>query len=112
MLIPVGLTAYRREWLTKIPDAVGKRWLWVALLDFLLFVLMGRVGSAGSIDSFLGGLHWQALVYAFWEAIMCVERCVRACWSSSTNTLSARGGSGTFYRPMPTRPTFFTQSFW
>jgi hypothetical protein len=33
------------------------------------------VGSAGSIDSFLGGLHWQALVYAFWEAIMCVALC-------------------------------------
>ena len=54
VLIPVGLTAYRREWLTKIPDAVGKRWLWVALLEFLLFVLMGRVGSVGSIDSFWG----------------------------------------------------------
>ena len=73
----LGLIAYRRGWLTRIPDAVGKRWLWVALIDFglfvLSFVLMGIWG--GSIDSFLGGLHWQALVYASWEAIMCVAMC-------------------------------------
>jgi glucans biosynthesis protein C len=73
----LGLIAYRRGWLTSIPDAVGKRWLWVALIDFVLFVLsfvlMGIWG--GSIDSFLGGFHWQALVYAFWEAILCVAMC-------------------------------------
>jgi glucan biosynthesis protein C len=78
-LFIVGLIAYRRGWLTKIPNAVGKRWLWVAFFDFvifvLLFVLMGRVGSAGSIDAFLGGLHWQALVSAFWQAILCVSLC-------------------------------------
>jgi surface polysaccharide O-acyltransferase-like enzyme len=53
--------------------------LWVAFFDFvifvLLFVLMGRVGLAGSIDAFLGGLHWQALVSAFWQAILCVSLC-------------------------------------
>jgi glucans biosynthesis protein C len=78
-LFIVGLIAYRRGWFTKIPDAVGKRWLWVALFNFVLFVvlfvLLGIVGLAGSIDSFLGGLHWQALVFAFWEAIMCVALC-------------------------------------
>jgi glucan biosynthesis protein C len=78
-LFIVGLIAYRRGWFTKIPDAVGKRWLWVALIDLVLFVvlfvLMGIVGLGGRIDNFLGGLHWQALVFAFWEAIMCVALC-------------------------------------
>jgi glucan biosynthesis protein C len=79
-LFVVGLVAYRRGWLTKIPDAVGKRWLWVAFFDFVIFLLifglMGRAGSAGNIAFFLGGFHWQALVYACWEAVMCVSMCI------------------------------------
>ena len=70
----LGLIASRRGWLTSIPDAVGKRWFWVALIDLLFFVLLSVLNGiwGGSIDYFLGGLHWQSLVYASWEAIMCV----------------------------------------
>lgn len=73
----LGLMAYRRGWLTSIPDAVGKRWLWVALIGLLVFVSLSALSGiwGGSIDYFLGGLHWQALVYASWEAIMCVAMC-------------------------------------
>ena len=73
----VGLIAYRREWFTRIPDAVGKRWLWVALIDLLFFVLLIVLNGiwGGSIDYLFGGLHWQAFIYAFWEAIMCVAMC-------------------------------------
>ena len=78
-LFILGLIAYRRAWLTRIPDAVGRRWFWVAFVGLLIFVLVsvlnGIVGLGGSIDYFLGGLHWQALVYALWEAIMCVAIC-------------------------------------
>ena len=82
-LFIVGLVASRRGWFTKIPDAVGKRWFWVALFDFVflmlsfvLVVIVGLAGGlAGGINAFLGGLHWQALVYSFWEAIMCVSLC-------------------------------------
>jgi surface polysaccharide O-acyltransferase-like enzyme len=73
----VGLIAYRRGWLTRIPDDVGKRWFWVALIGLLIFVLLfvlnGKGG--GSIDYFLGGIRWQALAYASWEATMCVAMC-------------------------------------
>jgi peptidoglycan/LPS O-acetylase OafA/YrhL len=73
----LGLIAYRRGWLTSIPDEVGKRWFWVAIMDILFFVLLYVLNTigGGSIDYFLGGLHWQALAYAFWEAIMCVAMC-------------------------------------
>src|SRR5215467_9321363 len=73
----LGLIAYRRGWLTGIPDAVGKRWFWVALIDLLLFVLLSMLNGiwGGNINYFLGGLHWQALVYASWEAIMSVAMC-------------------------------------
>jgi surface polysaccharide O-acyltransferase-like enzyme len=73
----LGLIAYRRGWLTTVQDEVSKRWFWVALVGLLIFVLLSvlnRIGG-GNIDSFLGGLHWQALVYASWEAIMCVAIC-------------------------------------
>ena len=73
----LGLIAYQRGWLTRIPDAVGKRWFWVALIDIFVFVLLSVLNGiwGGSIDYFLGGLHWQALVYASWEAIMGVAMC-------------------------------------
>jgi len=73
----LGLIAYRRGWLARIPDAVGKRWCWVALIDLLSFALLYVLNGirGGSIDYFLGGFHWQALVYASWEAIMCVAMC-------------------------------------
>ncbi len=74
----LGLVAYRRGWLTRIPDEVGKRWFWVALIGLLIFVLLSALNGIGgeSIDSFLGGLHWQALIYASWEAIMGVAMCM------------------------------------
>jgi glucan biosynthesis protein C len=73
----LGLIAYRRGWLTSIPDVVGKRWFWVALICLLFFVPASSLSGiwGGSIDYFLGGLHWQAFVYALWEAIMCVAMC-------------------------------------
>ena len=73
----LGLIAYRRGWLSRIPGTVGKRWFWVALIGLLIFALLSVLNGieGASIDYFLGGLHWQALVYAFWEAIMCVAMC-------------------------------------
>jgi surface polysaccharide O-acyltransferase-like enzyme len=74
----LGLIAYRRGWLTRVPDAVGKQWFWVALIGLLIFVLLSVLNGigGGSIDYFLGGLHWQALAFASWEAIMCVAVCI------------------------------------
>ena len=75
-LFIVGLIAYRRGWLSKIPDAVGKRWLWVAVIDLVLFVLLGIWGGGTNhLEYLFGGLHWQAFVYALWESIMCVSLC-------------------------------------
>ena len=69
----LGLIAYRRGWLTQIPDVMGKRWLWVVLIDLVLFVpLVIWGGGPPSIGYFFGGLHWQALVYALWEASLVV----------------------------------------
>jgi len=66
----VGIVAYRRNWLTRIPDAMGKLWLGVALLSILiLFPALFVLGGApkGNISAFMGGVHWQCFGYAAWE---------------------------------------------
>jgi glucan biosynthesis protein C len=66
----VGIVAYRRNWLVRIPDSMGKVWLGVSLLFILilfpaLFVLGGA--PSGNTSPFMGGFHWQCFGYAVWE---------------------------------------------
>jgi fucose 4-O-acetylase-like acetyltransferase len=66
----VGIIAYKHNWLARIPDAMGKLWLGVALLLILiLFPVFFILGGAleGDVSSFTGGLHWQCCAYAVWE---------------------------------------------
>jgi glucan biosynthesis protein C len=72
----VGIIAYRRGWLSAISEDTAKGRLWGRVVVFLialapvLFVAGGAL--QGSTESFRGGLHWQALVYALWEQLLCV----------------------------------------
>jgi surface polysaccharide O-acyltransferase-like enzyme len=71
----VGIVAYRRNWLTRIPDAMGKLWLGIALLlIFILFPAFFVLGGAleGDVSSFTGGFHWQCFAYALWEQFTAV----------------------------------------
>ena len=66
----VGIVAYRYNWLARIPDAMGKLWLGVAIIFILIlfpavFILGGA--SSGNVSPFMGGLHWQCFAYALWE---------------------------------------------
>ena len=66
----VGIIAYKQNWLARIPDAMGKLWLGVALLLILiLFPVLFILGGAlqGNISPFMGGFHWQSFGYAAWE---------------------------------------------
>jgi surface polysaccharide O-acyltransferase-like enzyme len=76
-LFIVGLLAYRRNWLVNLPDAVGKRWLSIGIALILLFVPLAVLsGSVEDDRPFKGGLYWQALMYAMWEAFVCVSMCI------------------------------------
>ena len=72
----LGVIAYRRSWFTRIPDAMGKVWSWVAIIGFLLFLVM-VIGTRAihQTQYFEGGFHWQAFIYALWESVMCVAIC-------------------------------------
>jgi surface polysaccharide O-acyltransferase-like enzyme len=76
-LFIVGLIAYRRNWLLRLPDAKGKLWLGISIALILLFVPMALIGGAMENDQpFKGGLNWQAMAYAQWEAFLCVGMCI------------------------------------
>jgi glucan biosynthesis protein C len=77
-LFIVGLIAYRRNWLVNLSDAMGKRWLVIAIVLVLLFVPMALAGGALELgtEPFKGGWHWQALAYAMWESFVCVGMCI------------------------------------
>jgi glucan biosynthesis protein C len=66
----VGIVAYKRNWLVRIPDTMGKLWLAVAVIFiFILFPALFVLGGAasGDVSPFTGGLHWQCFALAFWE---------------------------------------------
>jgi len=66
----VGIAAYKRNWLARIPDAMGKLWLAIAIIFILiLFPVLFVSGGAmsGDISAFIGGLHWQCFALAVWE---------------------------------------------
>lgn len=72
----VGVLAYRGDWFRRLTREQGRRWGWIALgvlpLLFVIMILGGVLESDEILAKFLGGLHWQSLVYAVWETLMMV----------------------------------------
>jgi len=76
-LFVLGLIAYRRNWLTTIPDAVGRLWLSIAIFLILFYGPLAIIGGAvESVEPFFGGWHWQSLAFAMWDAFLCLSMCV------------------------------------
>jgi glucans biosynthesis protein C len=73
-LFIVGLIAYRRNWLTRLPDAAGRLWLRLAPLIILSWAPMMIINGAINDETlFKGGLNWQSLLYTQWESFICVS---------------------------------------
>jgi multidrug transporter EmrE-like cation transporter len=71
-LFIVGIMACRGNWLVRIPDAMGRLWLCIAIaLVFIVFpaLIVAGGGLNGDIAPFAGGLHWQCFAYAIWEQL-------------------------------------------
>ncbi len=76
-LFILGLVAYRRNWFTIIPDSVGRLWLGIAILLILFYGPLAVLGGATEdVEPFFGGWHWQSLVFAMWDAFLCISMCL------------------------------------
>jgi len=76
-LFVLGLIAYRRNWLVGLPDRTGRFWLLAAVTLVILWAPMMVVNGAINEDqSFKGGAHWQAGLYAVWESFLCLSMCI------------------------------------
>jgi glucans biosynthesis protein C len=76
-LFIVGLVAFRRNWLSGLPDKTGLLWLRIAGLLVLLWAPMMLLN--GAIDGstlYRGGLNWQSLVHVLWESALAVAACI------------------------------------
>jgi glucan biosynthesis protein C len=70
-LFIVGIIAYNNNWFDTFSDSVGMRWFKLAVPAILLFPVVGVIGGAlEDTTPFIGGIHWQSLFYATWEAVV------------------------------------------
>ncbi len=81
----IGIYAARNSWLDAIPARVGKMCALVAVTlvaiqPLFLFLI---TSSPDGLTPLLGGLHWQAIAYAFWDQMACVMIVPAMLWASS-----------------------------
>ena len=69
-----GFAAYRRNWFSTLPDATGRRWLWICGLILLIGYPVALIfGGAMEDDTvFNGGWYWQAIFWAIMSSFLMV----------------------------------------
>jgi len=75
-LFILGVVAYRRNWLLRLPRQLARPWLALAvILIAVVLPLLATLGGVmkGDISKLTGGWHWQALAYALWEQLLGVS---------------------------------------
>src|SRR5579884_925014 len=79
LLFIAGIHAGRHGWLTRIPIAMGKRWLALAVVGggaAWFALLISAVALRADVRLFNGGWHWQSALISSWEAFFCVGVCL------------------------------------
>ncbi|MEE8568468.1 MAG: acyltransferase family protein [Anaerolineales bacterium] len=70
----VGILAQRGDWFNRLTKRQARQWGIVSLivipLIIVLMVVGGLIENEENIVKFLGGMHWQAFGYVFWETIL------------------------------------------
>jgi len=70
VMFSLGIVAYRRQWLTRMPQVMG-RWALVLAVVFIFILLPALIflggAASGDVSRYVGGYHWQALAMALWE---------------------------------------------
>jgi peptidoglycan/LPS O-acetylase OafA/YrhL len=78
LLFCVGLIAYRRNWLLRIPYEFGMRWFRLALIAGTLIwvAVVGGIVATHAEQNISGGFTWQSAAICFWEAFFCLGICL------------------------------------
>lgn len=78
VLFVIGIQAWRRNWLLRIPYAFGMLWLKVALIGggVVWLGLVFAVLKTHSEQLVSGGWTWQSALLCFWESFFCVGICL------------------------------------
>ncbi len=78
LLFVVGICAWRRNWLLRVPYAFGMRWFALALSWGSLGwgAIIFAVLKTHSSDKLAGGPTWQSALLSFWESFFCVGLCL------------------------------------
>lgn len=80
ILFIIGITAYRNNWLLRIPYSQGMIWFKAALIGgsifWLVIMILGGIVNSGDFSKYEGGPYWQSAAYALWESFFCVGTCL------------------------------------
>jgi fucose 4-O-acetylase-like acetyltransferase len=78
LLFSLGICAWRRNWLIRIPYRFGVRWLTLVLpvgsLTWLGIIIAALITHTEAKLS--GGWTWQSAALCFWESFFCVGICL------------------------------------
>ena len=71
-LFLLGLVASKNNWLDEFPYGKGKRFVRYALRLLLFFPIIFVIEKTAKTPQswFIGGFHWQQLLYAVWEQLL------------------------------------------
>ncbi|MGO8699344.1 MAG: acyltransferase family protein [Limisphaerales bacterium] len=78
LLFAVGILAWRRNWLARIPSEFGLHWFglaWTVGL-FAWFGLIAAILVTRTEAKLAGGFTWQSAALCFWESFFCVGQCL------------------------------------
>ncbi len=78
LLFLVGVHAWRRDWLLRVPSQFGMRWFKLALIGGTLawFAFALAVVKTKSEAQVSGGFTWQSAGLSIWESFFCVGVCL------------------------------------
>ena len=78
LLFSVGLLAWRRNWLLRIPYAFGIKWFTLALTVGVAgwFAIAIPVSQAHALAQLSGGVTWQSAAFSLWESFFCLGVCL------------------------------------
>ncbi len=78
LLFVVGILAWRRDWLLRIPYRFGMSWLLVALVagGIVWFAIGWAITGTHSEARINGGFTWQSAALCFWEPFVCLGICL------------------------------------